>query len=94
MGGRAFLEPEPASAPPPPAEAPPRWFALTDAWSKPIRGPLDRVSQTVDTPVGRLTVPELFDWAIVLGYSALTGYVIGKAAGNLAVIALGGPRRP
>jgi hypothetical protein len=61
-------------------------------WLTPIRGPLARAHETADKPLGSLTVPELFDWGVVLGYGALTGYVLGTMAVNLAAVLLGGRR--
>ena len=66
---------------------------LAGLWTLPIRGPLDRTAATAAKPVGELTMPEVMDWAVVLGYAGLTGYVIGKMAGNLLEVMLGGRRR-
>lgn len=62
-------------------------------WLRPVRGPFDRAAATVDKPIGELTMPEAMDWAVVIGYAGLTGYVIGKMAGNLLEVMLGGRRR-
>lgn len=62
-------------------------------WLRPIAGPFSRISETADKAAGELTVPEIMDWVFCLAYAGLTGYIIGKAAGNLAEIALGGRRR-
>jgi len=70
-----------------------RNHALTEAWLRPVRGPYQRALRTVDKPVGDMTVPEVFDWALVLGYAGVTGYAIGKMAGNLLEVLLGGRRR-
>lgn len=66
---------------------------LFDLWARPIRGPYGRIIKTADKPIGDLTVPEAMDWVFCLGYAGLTGYVIGKAIGNLLVVGLGGRRR-
>jgi hypothetical protein len=66
---------------------------LFELWLKPIARPYDRIVETADKPIGDLTVPEAMDWVFCLGYAGLTGYVIGKAAGNLLEVALGGRRR-
>lgn len=65
---------------------------LTGLWLRPVRGSFDRAAATTDKPIGELTVPEAMDWAFVLGYAGLTGYVIGKMAGNLLDVMLGGRR--
>jgi hypothetical protein len=71
----------------------PERSSLYQLWLRPIRGPFERAAETVHKPIGQLTVPEAVDWAACLGYAALTGYVIGKMAGNLLEVGLGGRRR-
>lgn len=67
--------------------------SLKDLWLIPIRKPLAATAATAEKPLAELTVPDLFAWVVVLGYGGITGYVLGKMAGNLLVAALGGPRR-
>jgi len=66
---------------------------LARVWLYPITGSLEVVTGTVDKPVGALTMIELMAWASVLGYAALSGYVAGRIAGNVAAVALRGPAR-
>lgn len=66
---------------------------IVQLWIKPVRGSYDRTAKTRDKPLAELTVPEVMDWAVILTYAMLTGYVIGKAVGNLAAVAIGGPKR-
>ena len=66
---------------------------LFDYWLMPISQALETTSETASKPLAELTVPDLIAWAAVLGYSALTGYILGKIAVNIAGVALGGPRR-
>jgi hypothetical protein len=65
---------------------------LMDIWLKPIRPSLDRVSTTIEKPLAEMTMPDLLAWFNILGYGALTGYVLGTLAGNLLSAAFAGPR--
>jgi hypothetical protein len=40
---------------------------LTGLWLRPVRGPFNRAAETVDKPIGDLTMPEAMDWVVVLG---------------------------
>lgn len=60
------------------------------AWLRPVASELAVMTATRDKPLGQLTLPEVLAWAVVLGYAALTGAVLGAMAGNvLRVAALG-----
>lgn len=62
-------------------------------WLAPIREPLAVMAATSGKPVGELTMPEVMAWAMVGAYCVLSGMVLGRVAGNLAVTALRGPYR-
>lgn len=62
---------------------------VLDLWMRPIEGPMKIVTATSGKKVGDLTMPEVVSWLVVLGYGAMTGYVIGKVAANVVL----GPAR-
>ena len=63
--------------------------SLEVVWLMPIQKQLSIASRTAERPLAEITMPEVAAWLTVLGYGALTGFVVGRLVSNLLAVALG-----